>query len=118
MYIIIVLFTLRQPCWRIDAKDVTEAVMDDQPAKRGRGRPKTGTAQDGAARQAAYERRKQDRARTMATSLHLLAREDPHIVRRLNRPTLEAMRGSLTPTGRARRDVEAWIASLAGQHRH
>jgi putative transposase len=38
--------------------------VGDQPAKRGRGRPKTGTAQDGAARQAVYERRKRDRATT------------------------------------------------------
>jgi hypothetical protein len=86
--------------------------MDDQPVKRGRGRPKTDTAQDGAARQAAYERRKQDRAMTMATALHVLARDDDAIRRRLDLPTLEVMRDSLTPTGNARRDVEAWIASL------
>ncbi len=91
--------------------------MDDQPVKRGRGRPKTGTAQKGADRQRAYERRKKDRAMTMAVKLHLLARDDHLIRRNLDLPTLEAMRDSLTPTGRARRDVDAWIAVLAGQPR-
>ena len=86
--------------------------MDGQPVKRGRGRPKTGTAQDGAARQAAYERRKRDRAATMAVALHLLARDDDAIRRGLDLPTLKAMRDTLEPTGNARRDVEAWIASL------
>ena len=86
--------------------------MDDQPAKLGRGRPKTGTAQKGADRQAAYERRKRDRAMTMATSLHRLARDDEAIRRQLDQLTLEAMRDSLTPTGKAGRDVEAWITSL------
>jgi hypothetical protein len=87
--------------------------MDDQPAKRGRGRPKTGQAQKGAARQAAYKRRRKDRATAMATTLHLLARDDDAIRRRLDLPTLEAMRDSLTSTGRARWDVDTWIASLA-----
>jgi hypothetical protein len=86
--------------------------MGDQPAKRGRGRPKTGTAQDGAARQAVYERRKRDRATTLAIALVLLARKDDAIRRSLDRPTLEAMRDSLTPTGNSRKDVETWIASL------
>jgi hypothetical protein len=48
--------------------------VDDQPVKRGRGRPKTGMTQKGADRQAAYERRKKDRAMTMAAMLHLLSR--------------------------------------------
>jgi hypothetical protein len=86
--------------------------MGDQPAKRGRGRPRTGMAQDGAARQAAYERRKRDRATTLAIALVLLARKDDAIRRSLDRATLEAMRDSLTPTGKAGRDVENWIASL------
>src|SRR3954447_6643051 len=86
--------------------------MDDQPVKRGRGRPKTGTAQDGAARQAAYERRKRDRATTLAIALVLLARTDDAIRRGLDLPTLKAMRDSLTPTGNSRKDVETWIASL------
>jgi hypothetical protein len=86
--------------------------MDEQPVKRGRGRPKTGMAQKGADRQAAYERRKKDRAMTMAATLHLLARDDGAIRRRLDLPTLEAMRDSLTLAGKAGRDVEAWIASL------
>jgi hypothetical protein len=86
--------------------------MDDQPAKRGKGRPKTGMAQDGAARQAASERRKRDRATTLAIALVLLARKDDAIRRSLDRPTLEAIRDSLTPTGNSRKDVEAWIASL------
>ena len=86
--------------------------MDDQPVKRGRGRPKTGTAQDGAARQAAYERRKRDRATTMAIALVLLARKDEAVRRFLDIPTLAAMRDSLTPTGNSRKDVEIWIASL------
>jgi hypothetical protein len=86
--------------------------MDDQPAKRGKGRPKTGMAQDGAARQAAYERRKRDHATTLAIALVLLARQDDALRRSLDRPTLEAMRDSLTPTGKAGRDVEAWIVSL------
>jgi len=73
--------------------------MGDRPEKRGRGRPKTGTAQDGAARQAAYERRKRDRATTLAIALVLLARQDDAVCRSLDRPTLEAMRDSLTPTG-------------------
>ena len=85
--------------------------MDGQSVKRGRGRSKTGKAQKGADRQAAYERRKKDRAMTMATTLHLLARDDDAIRRRLDPPTLEAMRDSLTPTGKAGQDVEAWIAS-------
>jgi hypothetical protein len=45
--------------WPPDILSVTEnsgVKMDAQPMKRGPGRPKTGTAQDGAARQAAYER--------------------------------------------------------------
>jgi hypothetical protein len=87
--------------------------VDDQPVKRGRGRPKTGTAQKGADRQAAYEQRKRDRAMTMATTLHLLARDDDAIRRRLDQVTLEAMRDSLTLTGKARWDVDTWIASLA-----
>jgi hypothetical protein len=87
--------------------------MDDQPVKRGRGRPRTGRAQDGAVRQAAYERRRKDRATAMAITLHLLARDDDAIRRRLDLPTLEAMRDSLTSTGRARWDVDTWIASLA-----
>ena len=86
--------------------------MDAQPVKRGRGRPKTGTAQDGAARQAAYERRKQDRATTMAIALVLLARKDDAVRRSLDRPTLEAMRDSLTAGGKSRKDVETWLASL------
>jgi hypothetical protein len=86
--------------------------MDAQPQKRGRGRPRTGMAQDGAARQAAYERRKRDRATTLAIALILLARKDDAIRRSLDRPTLEAMRDSLTPTGNSRKDVETWIASL------
>jgi hypothetical protein len=86
--------------------------VDDQPVKRGRGRPKAGMAQKGADRQAAYERRKKDRAMTMAAMLHLLARGDDAIRRRLDLPTLEAMRDSLTPTGNSRKDVETWIASL------
>jgi hypothetical protein len=86
--------------------------MDNQPVKRGRGRPRTGTAQDGAARQAAYERRKRDRATTLAITLVLLARKDDAVRRSLDRPTLEAMRDRLTPTGNSRRDVETWIASL------
>jgi hypothetical protein len=86
--------------------------VDDQPVKRGRSRPKTGMAQKGADRQAAYERRKKDRAMTMAAMLHLLARDDDAIRRRLDLPTLEAMRDSLTPTGNSRKDVETWIASL------
>jgi hypothetical protein len=86
--------------------------MDAQPVKRGRGRPKTGTAQKGADRQAAYEQRKRDRATVMAAMLHLLARDDDAIRRRLDLPTLEAMRDNLTPAGRACRDVAAWIASL------
>ena len=69
-------------------------------------------AQDGAARQAAYERRKRDRATTLAIALVLLARKGDAIRRSLDRPTLEAMRDSLTPTGNSRKDVEAWIASL------
>src|ERR1700761_9257161 len=89
-----------------------ECRMDAQPVKRGRGRPRTGTAQKGADRQAAYKRRKKGRAFTMAMMLHLLARDDDMIRRRLDLPTLEAMRDSLTPTGKAGRDVEAWIASL------
>ncbi|MFL5285468.1 MAG: hypothetical protein ACJ8AW_31960 [Rhodopila sp.] len=80
--------------------------------KRGRGRPRTGTAQDGAARQAAYERRKRDRATTLAIALVLLARKDGAVRRSLDRPTLEAMRDSLIPTGKSRKDVETWIASL------
>ena len=87
--------------------------MDAQSTKRGRGRPRTGTAQDGAARQAAYERRKRDRAMAMATTLHLLARDDDTVRRRLDQVTLEAMRDSLTLTGKARWDVDTWIASLA-----
>jgi len=86
--------------------------MNAQPVKRGRGRPKTGTAQKGADRQAAYERRKRDRAMTMATTLHLLAGTYDAIRRRLDLPTLEAMRNSLTLTGKARWDVDTWIASL------
>src|SRR3954468_16811808 len=86
--------------------------MDDQPVKRGRGRPRTDTAQGGAARQAAYERRKRDRATTLAIGLVLLARKDDAIRRSLDIPTLEAMRDSLTPTGKSRKDVETWIASL------
>jgi len=86
--------------------------MDDQPAKRGRGRPKTGMAQDGAARQAAYERRKRDRATTLAIALVLLARKDDAVRRSLDRPMLEAMRDSLTLAGKAGQGVEAWIASL------
>src|SRR5690349_16563270 len=92
--------------------------MGGQPEKRGRGRPKTGTAQKGADRQAAYEQRKRDRAMAMATTLHLLARDDDTVRRRLDLPTLEAMRDSLTPTGKAGRDVEAWIASLTGKINH
>jgi hypothetical protein len=80
--------------------------MDEQPVKRGRGRPRTGTAQDGADRQAAYEPRRKDRAFTMAAMLHLLARDDA-IRRGLDLPTLEAMRDILEPTGKAGRDVEA-----------
>jgi hypothetical protein len=91
-----------------------EVRMDAQPVKRGRGRPKTGMAQSGATRQAAYERRRKDRAMTMAVKLHLLARDDHLIRRNLDLPTLEAMRDSLTPTGRARGDVDAWIASVTG----
>jgi hypothetical protein len=87
--------------------------MDAQPVKRGRGRPKTGMAQKGADRQAAYEQRRRDRAMTMATTLHLLARDDDAIRRRLDQVTLEAMRDSLTLTGKARWDVDTWIASLA-----
>ena len=49
---------------------------------------------------------------TMATTLHLLAWTDDAIRRRLDLPTLEAMRDSLTPTGNSRKEVEAWIASL------
>ena len=86
--------------------------MDDQPAKRGRGRPKTGIAQDGAARRRTYERRKRDRATTLAIALVLLARKDDAVRRSLDRPMLEAMRDSLTPTGNSRKDVEALIASL------
>jgi hypothetical protein len=86
--------------------------MDDQPAKRGKGRPRTGIAQDGAARQAASERRKRDRATTLAIALVLLARKDDAVRRSLDRPTLEAMRDSLTPTGNSRKDVETWVASL------
>src|ERR1700761_6960183 len=77
-----------------------------------RGRPRTSTAQDGAARRAPYERRKRDRATTLAIALVLLARKDDAIRRALDRPTLEAMRDSLTPTGNSRKDVETWIASL------
>src|SRR3954467_1626385 len=66
-------------------------------------RPRTGMAQDGAARQAAYERRKRDRATTLAIALVLLARKDDAIRRSLDRPTLEAMRDSLTPTGNSRK---------------
>ena len=69
-------------------------------------------AQDGAARQAAYEWRKRDRATTLAIALVLLARKGDAIRRSLDRPTLEAMRDSLTPTGNSRKDVDAWIASL------
>jgi hypothetical protein len=86
--------------------------MGAQPAKRARGRPKTGTAQDGAVRQAAYERRKRDRATTMAITLVLLARKGEAVRRSLDSATLEAMRDSLTPTGNSRKDVETWIASL------
>jgi hypothetical protein len=86
--------------------------MDEQPEKRGRGRPKTGKAQKGADRQAAYEQRKKARAMTMATTLYRLGRDDPLLVHRLDLPTLEAMRDSLTLTGRAREAVEAWIAKL------
>jgi hypothetical protein len=86
--------------------------MDDHPVKRGRGRPKTSTAQKGADRQAAYEQRKKGWTKTMAATLHLLARDDDTIRRGLDLPTLEAMRDNLEPTGNARRDVEAWIASL------
>jgi hypothetical protein len=68
--------------------------------------------QDGAARQAAYERRKRDRAITLAIALVLLARKDDAICRSLDRATLEAIRDSLTPTGKVGRDVETWIASL------
>src|SRR5947209_4730562 len=77
-----------------------------------RGRPRTGTAQDCAARQTAYERRKRDRATTMAIALVLLARKDDAVRRSLDRATLDAMRDSLTLAGEAGRDVEAWIASL------
>jgi len=49
---------------------------------------------------------------TMATTLHLLARDDDAIRRKLDLPTLEAMRDSLTPTGKAGQDVESRIASL------
>jgi hypothetical protein len=70
-------------------------------------------AQKGADRQAAYEQRKRDRAMTMATTLHLLARDDDAIRRRLDQVTLEAMCDSLTLTGKARWDVDTWIASLA-----
>ena len=87
--------------------------MDAQSVKRGRSRPKTGMAQKGADRQAAYERRKRDRAMAMATTLHPLARDDDTVRRRLDLPTLEAMRDSLTLTGKARWDVDIWIASLA-----
>ena len=69
-------------------------------------------AQDGAAPQAAYERRKRDRATTLAIALVLLARKGDAIRRSLDRPTLEAMRDSLTPTGNSRKDVETWIAPL------
>ena len=69
-------------------------------------------AQDGAARQAAYERRKRDRATTLAIALVLLARKDDAVPRSLDRPMLEAMRDSLTPRGNSRKDVDAWIASL------
>jgi hypothetical protein len=86
--------------------------MDDQPVKRGRGRLKTSMAQDGAARHATYERRKRDRATTLAITLVLLARKDGAVRRSLDRPTLEAMRDSLTPTGNSRKDVETWITSL------
>jgi len=86
--------------------------MDGQPVKRGRGRPRTGTAQKGADRQAAYERRKKSWTKMMAATLHLLARDDDTIRRGLDLPTLEAMRDSLTLAGKAGQDVEAWIASL------
>jgi len=69
-------------------------------------------AQDGAARQAAYERRKRDRATTLAIALVLLARKDDAIRRSLDRPTLEAMRDSLALAGNSRKDVKTWIASL------
>ena len=69
-------------------------------------------AQDGAARQRTYERRKRDRATTLAIALVLLARKDDAIRRSLDRPTLEAMRDSLTPLSNSRKDVETWIALL------
>jgi hypothetical protein len=69
-------------------------------------------SRDGAARQAAYERRKRDRATTMAIALVLLERDDDTIRQSLDRATLEAMRDSLIPTGKAGRDVDTWIASL------
>src|SRR6478672_11983687 len=103
---------LRRPLRHIVSDKKSRGRMDDQPAKRGRGRPRTGMAQDGAARQAAYERRKRDRATTLAIALVLLARKDDAVRRSLDRPTLEAMRDSLTPTGNSKKDVDAWIASL------
>ena len=69
-------------------------------------------AQDGAARQRTYERRKRDRATTLAIALVLLARKADALRRSLASATLEAMRDSLTPTGKAGQGVEAWIASL------
>jgi hypothetical protein len=72
----------------------------------------SGKNQDGAARQAAYERRKRDLTTTLAIALVLLARKDDVIRRSLDRPTVEAIRDSLTSTGNSRKDVETWIASL------
>jgi hypothetical protein len=69
-------------------------------------------AKKGADRQAVYEQRKRDRATTLAIALVLLARGDDTIRRRLDQVTLEAMRDSLTLTGKARWDVDTWIASL------
>jgi hypothetical protein len=54
---------------------------------------------------------------TMAATLHLLARDDEAIRRRLDLPTLEAMRDSLNLVGKAGREVETWIASLTENSR-
>jgi hypothetical protein len=69
-------------------------------------------AQDGAARQAAYERRSATGQPSWRLRSSCLARDDDAIRRSLDRPTLEAMRDSVTPTGNSRKDVETWVASL------
>ncbi|MFL5287075.1 MAG: hypothetical protein ACJ8AW_40430 [Rhodopila sp.] len=72
--------------------------MDDQPVKRRRGTGRCGPS--GGLRTA--EARPGNHP---AIALVLLARKNDAVRRSLDRPTLEAMRDSLAPTGNSRKDV-------------